>query len=162
MGGREENRMVEEALAAGSPIIDELFGIQGRLARELFGTPPNYNNRTDLLGDSRLDALQALEILDPEDGSLPRARGLALEAVGRHAEAAQAFLLAAERLDNEYLRGDGSTGDENDWANWSRFRAAKQFAIQGRRLAARSVLQKKLDVDDRAEIERMLASTSDE
>jgi hypothetical protein len=77
--------------------------------------------------------------------------------VGRAAEATLEFLLAAERFDAEHARGDGLTGDEDDWARWSRFRAAKQLLSSGERIAAHAMLQTELDEEDRAELERLLA-----
>jgi hypothetical protein len=157
---REATEAFGRAAAAGTVSARELYEFQLGLQWDVFGFPPEF--RDDVSSDDPrvqaiLDALQTLAILEPDDASHPRARAIVLDAVGRHAEAAKDYLLAAERFDEEFRRGDGLTGDEDDWASTARYKAAKSFALAGDLLAAQSLLPQ-LEAEDRAEVEPLLKS----
>jgi hypothetical protein len=156
---REATDAFGRAAAAGTVSPRELHDFQLGLQWEVFGgTAPEPHgdvSADDPRVQAILDALQALAVLEPDDPSHPRARAIVLDAVGRHAEAAKDFLLAAERFDGELRRGDGLTGDEDEWAATARFQAARSFALAGDRLAAQSLLPH-LEERERAEVEPLL------
>jgi hypothetical protein len=78
------------------------------------------------------------------------------EDVGRYGEAAQDFLAAADRFDAEHARGDGLTGDEDEWATAARHLGAVCLVRAGEFLATQMLLPR-LDADDRRQIESLLA-----
>jgi hypothetical protein len=156
---RERRERFRLAAAAGTLSATELYDFQLGLQWDVFGEPPEWD-RSDIAADDPrvqaiLDALEALAVVESDDAAHPRARAIVLAAVGRHAEAAKDYLLAAERFDSEYRKGDGMTGDENEWADVARYQAAKSLVLAGEFVAAQALMPQ-LSEDDRAEVERLL------
>ncbi len=119
-------------------LVDELESIQSDLQAELFGGRPDPGR--EYVPDERslailLDALDALALLEPGDPSYPWDRALVLKAVGRHLDAAHAYVEAA----NRFARAPGLTGDEADWAADARRLAAECFDAAGSRASAAAV-----------------------
>jgi len=65
--------------------------------------------------------------------------------------------VAADRFDEEFRRGDGLTGNEDEWGSTARYKAARRFALAGDRLVAQALLPQ-LEAEDRAEVEPLLTS----
>jgi hypothetical protein len=157
---REATEAFGRAAAAGTISARELHDFQLGLQTEVFGGHA-IERRADLArGDPRvqaiLDALEALAVLEPDDPSHPWSRAIVLQAVGRDGEAAKDYLLAAERFDEEHRRGEGVTGDEDEWASAARFQAARSLALAGELVAAQSLLPR-LEAEDRAALATLLA-----
>lgn len=149
------------AAAAGTVSARELHDFQLGLQWDVFGGAVGGDSQDVSPDDPRieaiLDALEALEVLEPDDASHPWSRAAVLKAVGRHAEAGKEYVLAAARFDDQFRSGDGSTGDEDEWASAARCHAAKSFVLAGELLTARSLLPL-LEAEDRAEVEPLLQS----
>ena len=93
-------------------LLDDLEAIQADLQVELFGGRPELGQVCDPEPQSLsilLDALEALELLEPDDASYPWDRALILNVVGRPLDAAHAYVEAA----NRFSRAPAVTGDES-------------------------------------------------
>jgi hypothetical protein len=165
----EEWRRLVERLAQLAPdpqLIEDLDDFQARLQRLIFGDLPTFPEpRPDVAAaDPRLgvvlDALETLALLEPRDPSYPRERGALLFKVGRNLEAADDFLEAARRFEQEAVDGTGLTGDEEDWAATALGDAAKNLALGGQRAAATALLLR-LDAEDCAKVKALLAAGVD-
>jgi hypothetical protein len=148
----------------GPRIRADLDDLQQDLQAELFGGRPLIGNDYDLATDDErvrilLDALDALSLLQPSDPSYSWDRGLVLEVLGRHLEAAPAYLDAASRFDADAHRSDAITGDEADWAATARYLAAKSL-LRGGQAASAAALLPRLESEERKEIETLLADAS--
>lgn len=149
-------RAAAAALAASNgaelpgDVLDELFVLQNELRKELFESdvlPTPHEPRVSFV----LDALEVLSLSAPDDPSHPWARGGVLASLGRHLEAADDYLVAARGFEREAQRGDGLTGDEDDWAKSSFAHAARNLALGGQPAAAATLLRS-LAPADRAEV----------
>jgi len=157
---RKATEAFGRAAAAGTVSPKELHDFQLELQWDVFGGDA-IERRDDIADDDPrvqaiLDALEALAVLEPDDPAHSWSRAIVLQAVGRDVEAAKDYLLAAERFDAEHRRGDGLTGDEDEWASTARFQAARSFALAGELVAAQSLLPQ-LEADDRAALVSLLA-----
>jgi hypothetical protein len=157
---RQATEAFGRAAAAGTVSAKELHDFQLGLQWDVFGGAAGERREHVAADDPRvqaiLDALEALEVLEPEDPSHPWSRAHVLKAIGRDAEAAKDYLLAADRFDHEHDRGNGLTGDEGEWASAARYHAVKSLARAGELVGAQSLLPQ-LEADDRAELAPLLA-----
>ena len=106
-----------------------------------------------------LDVLEALGLLEPRDPSYPWDQALILVVVGRSLEAARSYLEAASRFEAEAAAGTGLTGDEADWAKTALADAARCL-VSGGQAAAAAALLPRLDREDRAAIEPLVAAAA--
>lgn len=150
----------------GSPVAaddaslrSELEDLYYDLQQALFGGRPIVGDSHSVAPNDRrlailLDALEALSLLEPDDASYPWDQGLILQIMGRTLEAAHAYLETASRLEAADV-----TGDEADWARTALADAARCL-IAGGQAASAAALLPRLDRDDRAEIEPLLAAAA--
>ncbi len=156
----------DQAGLAAPQLRDELFELQNGLQDELFGGPPTpLEPRVDIAPDEPrlqiiLDALEALSIGEPSDPSYPWMRGGVLSTVGRHLEAADDYLVAAERFRRMSESGEELTGDESDWAGSALFHAARNLAL-GQQPVSAAALLGALPPEDRNEIEPLIHRSLD-
>jgi hypothetical protein len=149
-----------QAPNAGAGFWSELFELQNTVQDSVFGDalPLELQPHIDP-HDARvvfvLDALSALSIVEPDDSALPWMRAGVLSRVGRFLEAADDFLLAAERFEAEHREGTGVTGDEHDWAAVALFHAARSLALGRHGLAAAALLPR-LQPEFQAEIRQLV------
>jgi hypothetical protein len=138
---------------AGLPedVRDRLFELQNQIREEVFADRvPERAGAREAEARFVLDALEVLSLTEADDPSHPWARGGFLAQLGRHLEAADDYLVAAERFEEEALAA-GDTGDEADWARGARAHAARHLALGGQPIAAAALLAS-LDPEDRQEI----------
>lgn len=152
---------VGEGTEDSEATLEALDALQESLQIEVFGEPPFYGTRrTDVSPDDPklvrlLDALLALAIIEPSDPAFFWTRAGALFAVGRHMEAAQDFLAAAERFKQLANTPDQVTDDEGDWAATALFHAAKNLVLSGCTISSEA-LAKQLSGDDKDEINSLI------
>ena len=157
-------RLGAPAAADDNALKQDLEEMQRDLQQALFEGRPIAGDPYAVAPDDRrlailLDALEALGLLEPRDPSYPWDQALILAVVGRSLEAARSYLEAASRFEAEAAAGAGLTGDEADWAKSALAHAARCL-VSGGQAASAAALLPRLDREDRAEIEPLVAAAS--
>ena len=101
------------------------------------------------------DVGKALGVIETEDPAHPWNLGGVLFRAGRFLDAANEYLVAADRFRRDAEAGTGSTGDEEEWAETSLYHAARSFLRAGMPLSAAAVSTRMRGVD-RTEVLREL------
>lgn len=115
------------------------------------------DSETDEGDDPVADLLVAFAVHEPDDAS--HWWNLATRITNNtQLTKALLYLLAADAFTREAQRGDGLTGDEDDWAESARLHAAKELADGGCLLAA-AVVAMTLPPAERAELTTKLGRT---
>lgn len=160
---RRLRSLLTQAADTGLPpdVQGELDELRGELLWSLFSGPPMFNEqRPDIARDDprltvALDILAALTVADPDESSYPWERGGLLFTIGRHLEAADDYLAAADRFGREAAAGTGATSDEADWRDAAFFHAATNFVLGGHALAGAALLSRLAD-EDRAKVTQLI------
>jgi AcrR family transcriptional regulator len=161
-------RALLERLAQGErleqDLLDELFELQATLQKEIFEEPGISSLRPGVDSDDPrlgviLDVLEALTLSETDEESYAWTRAGILGAVGRHLEAADDYLMAARRFRETVSRGDGVTGDEDDWAETALFHAATSLVLGGH-VASAAALLPRLTPEYRKELEPLIRESA--
>jgi hypothetical protein len=140
--------------------VSQLRRLLEGLEQNVVRGPDGHSDITAPLGSTEalprlVDVSKALAVIETDDPAHPWNLGAVLFRGGRYLDAANEYLVAADRFRQQVEDGGGSTGDEDDWSQSCLYHAARSFLRGGMPLSAAAV-STRLRGDERTEVLREL------
>jgi len=140
---RREELLINFA-STGELDLSQLRRLLEALEQKVVTGPDGHSDITAPLGSPEelprlADVSKALAVIEVDDPAHPWNLGALLFRGGRYLEAANEYLVAADRFQQHARDGSGFTGDEDDWSQSSLYHAARSFLRAGMPISAAAV-----------------------
>jgi hypothetical protein len=156
--------LIRRILSDEIPRLSEIDELRGQVSTAVFGAPGWEAPEPPAMSEDQievvLDLFQALELIEPAEPAFSWNRGGLLRSIGRHQEAADAFLSAARKLRDGVLAGTIVDEEAEEWIESARAYAGRSLVHAGRRVSAALVWAAISDDDYRADLRELMNETA--